>query len=76
MMPTNEASPEQVGHLVFANVCTMDRRYEAIMQVIHGSSSPKTDLAKREQPEQKLKAPNPKPRFEMNWPVVVKECIQ
>lgn len=62
-VPEQEATAEHVEHLIFTNVCTMDANYDAIMKVIHGGVSPKRAMAK---PEQKPKAPNPKPRFELN----------
>lgn len=64
--PTNEATPEQIEHLVFANVFTMDNWYDTFMKVIHGGASPKAVLAKQGKKEQKPKATGPKPRFEMN----------
>jgi hypothetical protein len=66
MPPTNEATPEQIEHLVFANVFTMDQRYDAIMKVIHGGASPKAVMAKQGKKEKQQKALGPKPRFEMN----------
>ena len=66
MLPTKEATPEQVEHLVMINVGTMDDRYDTLMKVIHGGVSPKVAVAQRKKPARKSKASAAKPRFELN----------
>ena len=39
-----DVSPEVVEHLVFSNLCTVDRFFGAIMKVLYAEVSPKTAL--------------------------------
>lgn len=55
-----EVSPELVEHLVFSNLCTVDRFFGAIMKVIYAEVSPKSAM-------NPLKAKKPSTsRFELN----------
>jgi hypothetical protein len=69
MLPTKEATAEQVEHLVMINVCTMDDRYDTLMKVVHGGMAPKVAVALKDLPEKKAKAAKTltkKRRFELN----------
>lgn len=55
-----EASPELVEHLVFSNLCTVDRFFGAIMKVLYADASPKSAL----NPTKRKKSSTS--RFELN----------
>jgi hypothetical protein len=55
-----EVSPELVEHLVFSNVCTVDRLFGAVMKVLYAGVSPTAALRPAT-----VKKPS-RPRFELN----------
>jgi hypothetical protein len=59
-LASGEASPELVEHLVFSNLCTVDRFFGVIMKVIYADVAPKSAL----NPEKRRKPSTS--RFELN----------
>lgn len=58
-LASEDVSPELVEHLVFSNLCTVDRFFGAIMKVLYANAAPKTALKPAEEKPSRA-------RFELN----------
>ncbi len=58
-LASEDLSPELVEHLVFSNLCTVDRFFGAIMKVLYANAAPKTALKPAEEKPSRA-------RFELN----------